>query len=430
MTLTKLIPRAWLPALLALSACSGSGGPGTLESNRSLIPEYRAALDRQPENVLAYFETWLAGDKPAATEVGAATWSYLGSGPAIARSSDRLLAGYEAFCTRNHGQIVKDPQAGGLRCVGPVEELLAQLSVDVLHPNEAGPTELRFTVETGEHARDARAAQASLYRQVLHVLDGNGPSGNVLLVSGEVLPVARFGRLSGPDVYAVQLPERGLIAFTDLLSVRWTQAGVRVMLRDGSVIEEAGPRLTPSRTLVRLMPGADEQLLALAPTGDAPLRFVTVNARAKQPRQVRLRNADQLLEVTVSPRPPAYPGGPLQLRFGNKERDAFTKALTADARKASARLGRKPARLNLDDAVLREEVEKLGRSGPCTKAQSDAGLKTGDLAVTEFLVCAQYRAESTLVLKNGGQLSPDKTPLLYLSRAAQAPWYDFDGLMR
>ena len=430
MTLTKLTPGAWLPALLALSACTGSGGPSPLDSNRSLIPEYRAALDGEPDQVLAYFEAWLAGDKPVAAEPGAATWSYLGSGPAIARSSDRLLAGFEAFCTRNQGQIVKNPQGGGLRCVGPIDEPLAQLSVDVLHPNEAGPTELRFTVETGEHARDAQAAQLSRYRQVLYALDGNGPSGNVLLTSGEVLQVARFGRLSGPDVYAIQLPEHGLIAFTELLSVRWTGAGVRVMLRDGSVMEEGGARLTPARTLVRLMPAADEQLLAVAPTEDTPLRFVTVTSRTKQPRQVRLRNVDQLLEVTVSPKPPAYPSGPLQLRFGSKERDAFARALMADARKASARLGRKPARLNLEDVALREEVEKLGRSGPCTKAQSDAGLKTGDLAVTEFLVCAQYRAESALVLKNGGQLSPDKTPLLYLSRAAQAPWYDFDGVMR
>jgi hypothetical protein len=285
-------------------------------------------------------------------------------------------------------------------------------------------------VETGDRVREAQAAQVSRYRQVLYALDGNGPSGDVLLASGEVLEVARFGRLSGPDVYAVQLPEHGLIAFTELLSVRWTEAGVRVIMRDGSVIEESGPRLTPSRTLVRLTPAADQQLLAAAPTRDAPLRFVTLDARKKQPRQVRLRNVDQLLEVTVSPRPPAYPGGPIQPRFGSKERDAFSKTLTADARKASARLGRKPARLDLDDAALRQEVEKLGRSGPCTKAQSEAGLKTGDLALTEFLVCAQYRAESALVLKNGGQLSPDKTPLLYLSRAARAPWYDFDGVMR
>jgi hypothetical protein len=426
----KLTPCAGLSALLALSACSVLEGPARTDPSGSLIPEYRAALDRGPDNVLVYFEAWLSGDKPVATDVGAATWSYQGSEPAVARSSDRLLAGYEAFCTRNQGRIVKDPQASGLRCVGPKDEVLGQLSVDVLHPKEAGPTELRFTVETGDRVREAQAAQVSRYRQVLYALDGNGPSGDVLLASGEVLEVARFGRLSGPDVYAVQLPEHGLIAFTELLSVRWTEAGVRVIMRDGSVIEESGPRLTPSRTLVRLTPAADQQLLAAAPTRDAPLRFVTLDARKKQPRQVRLRNVDQLLEVTVSPRPPAYPGGPIQPRFGSKERDAFSKTLTADARKASARLGRKPARLDLDDAALRQEVEKLGRSGPCTKAQSEAGLNTGDLALTEFLVCAQYRAESALVLKNGGQLSPDKTPLLYLSRAARAPWYDFDGVMR
>jgi hypothetical protein len=430
MTRTKLTSCAWLPALLALCACTVLEGPARPNASAALIPEYRGALDRQPDNVLAYFEAWLAGDKPVATEPGTSSWSYLGSGTAVARGADRLLAGYEAFCSRNRGQIVNDPHAGGLRCVGPKDEVLGQLSVDVLHPPQAGPTELRFTVETGERVREAQAAQASRYRQVLYALDGNGPSGDLLLANGEVLQVARFGRLSGPDVYAVQLPEHGLIAFTELLSVRWTEAAVRLVLRDGSVIEASGAQLTPSRTLVRLTPAADQQLLASAPTRDAPLRFVTLDPRGRQPRQVRLRNVDQVLKVTVSPRPPAYPGGPIEPKFGGKERDAFAKALTADARKASARLGRKPTRLDLDDTTLREEVEKLGRSGPCARAQSEAGLKTGDLALTEYLVCAQYRSESALVLKNGGQLSPDKTPLLYLSRAARAPWYDFDGVMR
>jgi hypothetical protein len=430
MTLTKLTHCAWLPAVLALCACTNPGGPARLDPSGSLIPEYRDALERQQGDVLAYFEVWLAGDKPAVAQTGASSWSYHASAPVVARSADRLLAGYEAFCTRNQGQIVKDPQAGGLRCVGPKEQVLGQLSVDVLHPAEAGPTELRFTVENAEHVREARAAQASRYRQVLHALDGNGPSGDVLLASGELLQVARFGRLSASDVYAVQLPEHGLIPFTELLSVRWTESSVRLILRDGSVIEETGAQLTPSRTLVRLTLAPDQQLLASAPTRDAPLRFVTLDARSKQLRQVRLRNIDQLLKVTVSPRPPGYPGGPIEPKFGSKERDAFAKALAADARKASARLGRKTSRLDLGDSTTREEVEKLGRAGPCARAQSEAGLATGDLALTEYLVCAQYRTEAALVLKNGGQLSPDKTPLLYLSRAARAPWYDFDGVMR
>lgn len=49
-------------------------------------------------------------------------------------------------------------------------------------------------------------------------------------------------------------------------------------------------------------------------------------------------------------------------------------------------------------------------------AQSDAGLKTGNLALIRFFFCAQYRAESTMVLRNRGLFAVDKTPLLYLAR--------------
>jgi hypothetical protein len=202
------------------------------------------------------------------------------------------------------------------------------------------------------------------------------------------------------------------------------------MLLDGSVVEEAGPALTPAKTLVRLVPGTDPQVAGVPLTVEAPFRFVTVDARRKVPRQVRLRDVNQLLKVTVSPKPPLYKSGPIETTFEKKERDVFTRTLLADARKAASRLPRKPPRLDIEDTTQREELERLGRVGPCARAQTDAGLKTGDIALTEFFVCAQYRAESAFLLKNGGQLAPDKTPLLYLSKAAGAPWYDFDGVMR
>jgi hypothetical protein len=202
------------------------------------------------------------------------------------------------------------------------------------------------------------------------------------------------------------------------------------MMLDGSAVEEAGPSLTPAKTLVRLVPGTDPQVAAVPLTAEAPFRFVTMDARTKMPRQVRLRNVNQLLKVTVSPKPALYKSGPIETSFEKKERDAFTRTLLADARKAAARLPRKPPPLDIEDATQREELEKLGRAGPCARAQTDVGLKTGDVTLTEFLVCAQYRAESAFLLKNGGQLAPDRTPLLYLSKAAGAPWYDFDGVMR
>jgi hypothetical protein len=425
MTFTELKAHAWLLMLLAVGACAVTGGAPT--TGTCLIPEYRNALDSHPDDLLAYFRAWLHGDRPAADEPGTATWSYSGSSAAVTGTSDRLLAGYEAFCNRNQGQVVKDTQAGGLRCIGPKEELLAQLTVEVLHAKAQDRRELRFTVETGARVQHARASR---YRQVADTLAGNGPGGDVLLASGEVLEVARFGRLAAPDAYAVQLPDRGVIAFTELLSVRWNDDGVRVMLRDGTVVEEGGTNLTPARTLVRLVPAAEQKLEQLPLTRDAPLRFVTIDGRNKMPRQVRLRDANQLLKVTVSHRPTAFKAGPIDTQFQRKERDAFTKSLVTDARKASSRLSRKSAKLDLQNPALREEVEKLGRSGPCAKAHTDTGLKTGDLALSEFFVCAQYRAESTVVLKNGGDMTPDKTPLMFLSKVARAPWYNFDGVMR
>jgi hypothetical protein len=428
MTLSRMQRLTCVASILALAACAN--GPGLPDLGRSMIPEYRPALDSHPDDLLAYFRAWLSSDKPVAEEPGAASWSFRGSEASIARGADRLLAGYEAYCNGRQGQVLKDPQAEGLRCMGERNELLSQLSVEVLHPKDASATELRFTVETAERLFQAQEAQASRYRQVTYTLAGNGPAGDVLLDSGEALDVLRFGRLTASDAYAVELPQRGLIAFTELLSVRWGEGRVRVMMLDGSVVEEAGPTLTPAKTLVRLVPGTEPQVAAVPLTGEAPFRFVTVDARSKLPRQVRLRSVDQLLKVTVSPKPALYKSGPIETTFEKKERDAFTKTLLADARKAAARLARKPPRLDLDDSTQRDELETLGRGGPCARAQTDAGLKTGDIALTEFFVCAQYRAESSFVLKNGGQLAPDRTPLLYLSKAAGAPWYDFDGVMR
>jgi hypothetical protein len=57
-------------------------------------------------------------------------------------------------------------------------------------------------------------------------------------------------------------------------------------------------------------------------------------------------------------------------------------------------------------------------------------LRTGDVSLSEYLVCAQYRQEAETIKGNGGELTPDKTPLLFLGRAARAPWYDFNGVLR
>jgi hypothetical protein len=202
------------------------------------------------------------------------------------------------------------------------------------------------------------------------------------------------------------------------------------MLRDGSVVTEPGSNLTAAKTLVRVIPGHEQSVEIVAPTFDVPFRFVAVNTKSKHLRQIRLRDTAQILEITVSPKPPHYAAGPLDTRFDKKEQEAFDKAVTADAKKAALKLSRTSDRLDLANTKLRDEVAKMGRTGPCSIAQSESGLKTGDVSVTEYYVCAEYRRESDALLQNGGEVTPDKTPLVFLGRAAHAPWYNFDGVLR
>jgi hypothetical protein len=87
------------------------------------------------------------------------------------------------------------------------------------------------------------------------------------------------------------------------------------MLRDGSVVTEPGPNLTAAKTLVRVIPGRDQSVEIVAPTFDVPFRFVAVNTKSKHLRQIRLRDTAQILEITVSPKPPRHAAGPLDTRF-------------------------------------------------------------------------------------------------------------------
>ena len=86
--------------------------------------------------------------------------------------------------------------------------------------------------------------------------------------------------------------------------------------------------------------------------------------------------------------------------------------------------------MSLDDAKLRADLDQIGRVGPCARTQSEDRLRVGDIAYSEYLVCVEYRQEAETVKANGGELTPDKTPLLYLGRVARAPWYNFNGVLR
>ena len=143
-----------------------------------------------------------------------------------------------------------------------------------------------------------------------------------------------------------------------------------------------------------------------------------------------MRADGRILQINISAKPSKYGGGLIETRFDKKERDAFRKALVADARKAAATIGKKTETIDLRDPKLRADVDQIGRTGPCARTQSEDRLRAGDIAYTQYLVCAEYRQEADTLKSNGGELSPDKTPLLFLGRAARAPWYDFNGVLR
>jgi len=102
----------------------------------------------------------------------------------------------------------------------------------------------------------------------------------------------------------------------------------------------------------------------------------------------------------------------------------------ADARKAATSTGKQSYALDLDNTKLRADLDQIGRVGACARTQSEDRLRSGDIAYTEYLACVEYRQEAEAVISNGGELTPDKTPLLFLGRSAQAPWYDFGGVLR
>ena len=131
----------------------------------------------------------------------------------------------------------------------------------------------------------------------------------MLLSSGESFDVIRFGRLSGPDFYALKTPNHGLIWLEDVVSVKWSADSISIMQRNGEQIEDTGKGLAPGNTIVRLRPTANDQLKAEALTFDQPFRFVYVDPKSKQPRQVRVRNDALILQITVSRQPSKYRAG-------------------------------------------------------------------------------------------------------------------------
>jgi len=419
-------------AALGLAACQSAPGNKPPPDNSAaeasaLVPDYRPALESNAGDYIAFLKTWFQDATPEIDSADIVRYALSAADRTAELAAERLIAGNEAFCNRSDGQIVQDPAA--LTCVTADGKAIARLSVQVFHSSPEQPGTLQFTGESAAWMLRLNEAQLADYRRVIDTLAGNGIGGGVLLSSGESFDAIRFGRLSAPDFYALKTPNHGLIWLEDVVSVKWGPDTISIAQRSGEQIEDTGKGLAPGNTIVRLRPTANDQLKAEPLTFDQPFRFVYVDPKSKQPRQVRVRNDALILQLTVSRQASKYHAGMLRTRFDRKEAVAFRKSLVAEARKTAANTGRKTETLNLDDAKLRADLDQIGRVGPCTRTQSEDRLRVGDIAYSEYLVCVEYRQEAETVKANGGQLTPDKTPLLYLGRVARAPWYNFNGVL-
>ena len=427
MTIRWICPALAASLALAVAGCSL---PGPKPASTSLLPDYRSALAEKPQDVTVFFRQWLASTPPSEDDGGRLAYSLQGSPTEVTAGVDRLMAAYEAFCSARSGKVTAAREGAGRRCVAADGSAIAGLEVDVVHAAEFQPEQLRFAAQTGEHVQRMEALRRIQRAQLMQTLQGNGPSGDVLLRDGESLPAGRFGRLSGPDYYALQVPGRFLIPLVDVLSVRWADGAMRIVMRDGSVVNETGRTMDPAHTLVRLQPLGRDSVEATAMTFEAPFRFVTADPKSRQPRQVRVRDVSRLLEITVSPRAPTLRAGSLTARPDSREQATFNQALVKDANRAAKKLKSAPAPLDLADPRMRADLERMGRNGPCSNSQSDAALKAGDLSLSEYYVCAQYRREARALLAGKGTITTDKTPLVFLGQTAQAPWFDFGGVLR
>jgi hypothetical protein len=434
MRLARFLPAAMVCALLG--ACAGQRNISSEQSAaardgaaaQTWIGDYAAALGAHPDDYIAFVRAWLGETIPDLESPQLVRYNLTGDDRSIQAGADRLLAGNRAFCSRNGGEIVPEPPT--FTCAATDRRAIARLSVLVFHASADQPASLQFTAESAAWLARLKEERMSDYRRVLDTLAGNGIAGDVLLSSGDNFDVVRFGRLAAPDFYALKTPGHGLIWFTDLVSAKWSEQGVSVVERDGERFDETGAGMTPGNTIVRLRPTLDNQLKAEPLTNEEPFRFVYLDPISKQPRQARVRADTRILQITISAKASRYHSGAIQTRFDKTQQEGFRKALVSDARKVAANTGRSKDKLDLEDAKMRSDLDQIGRVGPCARTQSEDRLRTGDVSLSEYLVCAQYRQEADTIKANGGELTPEHTPLLFLGRAARAPWYDFNGVLR
>ncbi len=368
--------------LAMLAACQNAPSRKAAPDNSAaeaaaLVPDYRPALESNANDYIEFLQSWFQGAVPEIDSADIVRYAFSAGDKTADLAAEKLISGNEAFCTESGGKIVQDPPS--LTCVAQDGRFVARLSVQVFHSSPEQQGTLQFTGESAAWMSRLNEAQLADYRRVIDTLSGNGIGGGVLLSSGESFDVIRFGRLSGPDFYALKTPNHGLIWLEDVVSVKWGPDIISIMQRSGEQIEDTGKGLAPGNTIVRLRPTANDQLKAEPLTFDQAFRFVYVDPKSKQPRQVRVRADALIVQITVSRQPSRYRTGTIQTRFDKKQADAFRRSLVAEARKTAANSGRKTETLNLDDAKLRGDLDQIGRVGPCARTQSEDRLRAGAL---------------------------------------------------
>ena len=286
----------------------------------ALVPDYRPALESNANDYIAFLKNWFQGVAPEIDSTDIVRYALSAGDKTADLAAEKLISGNEAFCAQSGGKIVRDPAA--LTCVAQDGRAIARLAVQVFHSSPEQQGTLQFTGESAAWMSRLNEVQLADYRHVIDTLSGNGIGGGVLLSSGESFDVIRFGRLSGPDFYALKTPNHGLIWLDDVVSVKWSSDTISIMLRNGEQIEDTAKGLAPGSTIVRLRPTTNDQLKADSLSFDQPFRFVYVDPKRKQPRQVRVRADALIVQITVSRQPSQIPRrhhpDPLQQEGGGR----------------------------------------------------------------------------------------------------------------
>ena len=112
----------------------------------ALIPDYTSALESNPNDYVAFLKSWFQAATPEIDADDIVRYGFAARDKMAKLAAEKVIAGTQAFCSRNGGQIEKAPPA--LVCMGPDHRAIARLSVQVLESSAEQPGALQFTGES------------------------------------------------------------------------------------------------------------------------------------------------------------------------------------------------------------------------------------------------------------------------------------------